>query len=103
MTYEVLGSLFEAHNLEITDHWGTFASQTDYKQDLNPTEREIFDKLCAYYDSNLVSNIMAPLFPGKSRNCFWVLKYNESFKKKFPGLNNCAMPWYSSSEYRELS
>lgn len=102
MTYEVLGSMFEANNLEIVDHWGTFAGQTDYKPELTPAEKDIFDKLSLYYDSNLVSNIMAPLFPGKSRNCLWVLKYNESFEKKFPGLDNCAEPWSSSKEYLEL-
>ena len=28
----------------------------------------------AYYDSNLIANIMAPMFPDMSRNTLWVLK-----------------------------
>ena len=41
---------------------------------MTDNEREMFDRLNEYYDSNLVSNIMAPLFPKYSRNCLWVLK-----------------------------
>lgn len=54
--------------------YGTFASQKDYKDKMTDNEREMFDRLNEYYDSNLVSNIMAPLFPKYSRNCLWVLK-----------------------------
>ena len=48
----------------------------------------------AYYDSNLIANIMAPMFPDMSRNTLWVLKrksgdYKE-VKIKEPDLFNQA-------------
>jgi hypothetical protein len=36
-------------------------------------EKEMYDTLKEYYDVNLLSNLMAPLFPNQSRNCLWVL------------------------------
>ena len=36
----------------------------------------MFNHLKEYYDVNLLSNIMAPFFPKKSRNTLWVLKKN---------------------------
>ena len=37
-------------------------------------EKEMFEALKEYYDSNLLSNMMAPFFPEHSRNTLWVLK-----------------------------
>lgn len=71
--YHELKALLEQH-FEIIEHFGTFASQRDYKQFLTPGEREVFDKLTRYYDSNLVANIFAPLVPEHSRNVIWKLK-----------------------------
>lgn len=58
----------------IEEKYGTFASQRDYKQYMNPCQQYIFNELNKYYDSNLISNIMAPMFPEQSRNCIWILK-----------------------------
>jgi SAM-dependent methyltransferase len=54
--------------------FGTFASIRDYKPKLNKWQAEMFKSLSEYYDSNLISNIMAPMFPENSRNTLWVLK-----------------------------
>lgn len=54
--------------------YGTFASQKDYKPLLSEWQRKMFEEISKYYDSNLVANIMAPMFPEQSRNCLWVLK-----------------------------
>ncbi len=35
---------------------------------------KMFEELKAYYDSNLLSVIIAPFFPEQSRNTLWVLK-----------------------------
>jgi cyclopropane fatty-acyl-phospholipid synthase-like methyltransferase len=59
---------------EIADMYGTFASVKDYKKLMNPAELQIYTRLSQYYDSNVVSNLMAPLFPSQSRNTLWVLK-----------------------------
>lgn len=62
----------------IIKKFGTFASIRDYKPKLNDWQKEMFNKLSEYYDSNLISNIMAPLFPENSRNTLWVLKRKEN-------------------------
>ncbi|NJR41603.1 MAG: hypothetical protein HC767_01975, partial [Akkermansiaceae bacterium] len=49
--------------------YGTFASIKDYKNDLNDWQLKMFEFLYEYYDYNLLSVIMAPFFPMKSRNC----------------------------------
>jgi len=58
----------------IKEKYGTFASQKDYKPLLSTWQEKMFKELKKYYDSNLISNIMAPMFPKESRNCLWVLK-----------------------------
>ena len=62
------------NNFEIIDVFGTFASQKDYKPLMSEWQIKTFDHLIKYYDSNLISNIMAPFFPEHSRNCLWKLK-----------------------------
>ncbi len=57
----------------IKTHFGTFASQSDYKPVMNEWQKNMFNELTKYYDSNLISNIMAPFFPKQSRNILWVL------------------------------
>jgi 2-polyprenyl-3-methyl-5-hydroxy-6-metoxy-1,4-benzoquinol methylase len=51
--------------------WGTFASQKDYLERLTPEQKKIWDKLNEYYDPDLVSVLLAPLFPERARNCLW--------------------------------
>lgn len=72
-THAELQELFEK-DFEIIEKYGTFASQSDYKPTMNEWQTEMFKALSAYYDSNLIANIMAPLFPEHSRNTLWVLK-----------------------------
>ena len=72
-TYQELRDLLERY-FKIETVFGTFASQKDYKPILNDWQNKMFNHLVTYYDSNLVSNLMAPFFPEKSRNCLWVLR-----------------------------
>lgn len=72
-SHEELQELFEEH-FEVVRKFGTFASIRDYKPLMNDWQKEMFQALSAYYDSNLLSNMMAPLFPENSRNTLWVLK-----------------------------
>jgi 2-polyprenyl-3-methyl-5-hydroxy-6-metoxy-1,4-benzoquinol methylase len=58
----------------VKEKYGTFASQRDYKPAMNEWQEKMFEHLSKYYDSNLISNLMAPLFPEDSRNCMWILK-----------------------------
>ena len=41
---------------------------------MNEWQTKMFNALKDYYDSNLIANIMAPMFPDASRNTLWVLK-----------------------------
>jgi len=58
----------------IIAEYGTFASIRDYKPYMNEWQLNMFEALKSYYDSNLVSNIMAPFFPEYSRNTLWVME-----------------------------
>lgn len=71
--HEELKELILNH-FDIIEYFGTFASEKDYKPFMNEWQTKMFESLKEYYDSNLVSNIMAPMFPAQSRNTMWVLK-----------------------------
>ncbi len=71
-----LEDLILSAGFEIVNKFGTFASIKDYKNLLNDWQTKMFDSLREYYDTNLLSNLMAPMFPEQSRNCLWVLKQN---------------------------
>lgn len=59
----------------IEKKYGTFASIRDYKEDLHDWQIPMFEALREYYDTNLLSNLMAPIIPPEhARNCLWVLK-----------------------------
>jgi len=61
----------------IEKKYGTFASIKDYKNDLNDWQEKMFLNLKEYYESHILSVLMAPLFPDKSRNTLWILKKNK--------------------------
>lgn len=79
----------EFNHEELKDHiekyfviekkFGTFASVRDYKDLLNEHQQYVYDRLKEYYDANLISVIMAPMFPEQSRNTMWVLKRKNIF------------------------
>ena len=63
---------------KIVNKFGTFASQKDYKESLTGWQQQMFEELNKYYDTNLLSNLMAPVIePELARNTLWVLKRNE--------------------------
>ena len=57
---------------KIKKTYGTFASMRDYEYKLNAWQREMYAALRDYYNTDLLSVIMAPFFPEQSRNCLWV-------------------------------
>lgn len=70
--YDLKEKLNEHFN--ILETYGTFASQKDYKKELTGWRKEAFEELNKYYDSNMVSVIMAPMIPAdQARNVLWVL------------------------------
>ena len=107
MTYEALGSVFERCGFIIQNVYGTFASIRDYEtQPYMMQYQKLFQELRAYYDSNFLSCIFAPLFPAQSRNCLWELKKNKTGEPildgKFKLLTAQPEPWGSSTLWREM-
>lgn len=76
-THEELRWQILLAGFQIVKKFGTFASVKDYKPLLNDWQKKMYDALKDYYDSNLIANIMAPMFPEQSRNTLWVLKKDD--------------------------
>jgi 2-polyprenyl-3-methyl-5-hydroxy-6-metoxy-1,4-benzoquinol methylase len=72
-TYHELKAELE-RRFDIYAHYGTFASQSDLRPAMSPAEVEVFSALREYYDSNLLSVMLAPLHPSRSRNVVWDLR-----------------------------
>jgi 2-polyprenyl-3-methyl-5-hydroxy-6-metoxy-1,4-benzoquinol methylase len=72
-TYQEMKNTLLTNGFKVMNHWGTFASISDYKPHLDkyPGLDAIYERMREYYDSNLLSNFMAPLFPEYSRNVLW--------------------------------
>lgn len=71
--FELQDHILEA-GFKIVNKFGTFASQRDYVGTLNDWQKQAFEALSRYYDSNLVSNLMAPIVePELARNTLWEL------------------------------
>ncbi len=51
--------------------YGTFASQKDIEPAMSGCEKEVYEKLKEYYDSNVLSILFAPIHPEQSRNAIW--------------------------------
>jgi 2-polyprenyl-3-methyl-5-hydroxy-6-metoxy-1,4-benzoquinol methylase len=121
MLYDALGSVFERHGFVVEQVFGTFASIRDYEHLLDagvnsqfgpPMELKlVFEKLRAYYDTNFLSCIFAPLFPAQSRNALWVLRKSEIFggppernsERKFPMIHDIQKPWSSSAKSEDMA
>ena len=60
---------------KIVEEFGTFASKRDYWDSISESDRELYHRLKRYYDSHMVSNIMAPLVdPRLCRNSLRVMR-----------------------------
>lgn len=116
MTYTALGALIEDLDFEIQAHYGTFASIADYKDQLEsdsttvPNQSDlplltgvsVFNRLREYYDTNVLANIFAPLYPQFSRNCLWELRPGLE-SRKFPLLVDVPTPWSQHKDHLELA
>lgn len=111
MLYESLGAGFERHGFVVENVYGTFASIRDYegelmKYDSTGIAHGLFDDLRAYYDTNFLSCIFAPLFPAQSRNCLWELrkaKLSDATHMKFPDISKIPQPWGSSTLQADMA
>ena len=107
MTYEALGALMEDTGFEVAESYGTFASQKDYKHLIGTViPKDFFDKLTAYYDTTLVSNILAPVVGAEnSRNALWKLKRTQpdNYVRQFKSLSAVEGPWSNNENWSELA
>lgn len=103
-TYDAMGGLLEDIGWDITHHWGTFASQSEYVPHLSQAERDIFNQLSEYYDSNVLATILAPLHPRHSRNVLWCcVKLDNPNDRIFDPLETIAhYPWSQHKDWEEL-
>lgn len=104
MTYQAFGAVLEDTGFEIEGHWGTFASMKDYKDELTAAQREVWDDLREYYDTNYLATVMAPLVPQHSRNVLWQCRPRQTnaWTRKFPNLKDVEGRWGSSEVWQEL-
>lgn len=99
MSYAALKALIRVSGFSIEAVWGTFASQKDYKKLLKPAYAELFEELTEYFDSEIVANMFAPLFPERARNCLWKLTSGdiaEVYLKGFDDPSHSNSPLWSS-------
>lgn len=107
ISYHAFKAMIEMAGFKIEAHWGTFASQTDYKKLMTPAQQEVFNALSEYYDANIISNIMAPMFPEQSRDCLWQLVPGKPVPltkeqiKELSKPNHCSSDKWSS-EFKKI-
>ena len=103
MRYEAFGATLEDIGYTIESQHGTFASIKDYRDALTHEQRTVFDELRAYYDTNYLSTIFAPLYPQHSRNCLWRCTFQgRNNVRKFDPLRDQEQPWGSSEHWQRL-
>jgi hypothetical protein len=123
-TFNALGSLLEDLNYKIEGVYGTFASISDYQDQLSCVTtydkdsgkkiadtdlRPIFSALRNYYDTNVLSVVFAPLFPAHARNCLWHLTKkklssdDQAQERIFSKLEQAPTPWSQHKDWFQLS
>ena len=104
ITRDALGALIEDIGFQIDGNWGTFASIKDYKPLMSDEQLEVFNDLRAYYDTNVLATIFAPLFPEGSRNNIWQLsKAKPDYERQWPSLDDVPGPWTSNDNWEDLA
>jgi hypothetical protein len=105
--HAALGWLIEECGLEVQKMYGTFASIRDYRDKMfteYPGSKAIYDILAGYYDTNMLANVFAPLYPADSRNCLWRITLPTGKPRQFDGpVPPCAEPWTSSERWSDLT
>ena len=100
--HEAIKAALWDHGFVVEAVYGTFASQTDYKHLLKPEDASVFNRLSDYYDSNLLSVMLAPLYPAGSRNALWVCS-KALAPTPVSKLAEVPGPWSQNPDWKELA
>lgn len=74
MTREQMITILNEAGWHIHENYGTFAGRPELFKHMQPAHQQLFKSLMAYYDSNVMATIFAPLYPEFARNNLWVCK-----------------------------
>ena len=72
MTREQIIDQLSNAKWNIKENYGTFAGRPELFKHMKPEHQQLWKDLMAYYDSNVMATIFAPLYPEYSRNNLWV-------------------------------
>ena len=92
MSFEAVALLLYRAGLLVRNVYGTFASQRDIEpeiQKLGSVVWQTYTNMKAYYDSNYLATVFAPLFPQQSRNALWEV----TTIKQCPRPHPAGMAW----------
>lgn len=73
-TIPELHRLVESVGWEVEKRWGTFANLNSIKKAALPDELAVLDRVGLYYNPEVQSIFLAPLYPDACRNNLWVLR-----------------------------
>lgn len=73
-TIDELAASIDAAGMCVVDRFGTFASWNEIKKVATPEQVELAKRLARWYDGEVISCFLAPLYPDASRNNAWVLQ-----------------------------
>ena len=76
-TAEELMAHFKKAKLKIEKRWGTFGNVPTLKTRMDKHQLALINKLGEYYDFDVLSCFMAPLFPDACKNNLWVLRVDK--------------------------
>jgi len=71
-TVPELQGVLEKAGFKIINRFGTFASWPQLKKVITPEELELCERLKTYYNGEVISCFLAPLYPDHSRNNIWL-------------------------------
>jgi 2-polyprenyl-3-methyl-5-hydroxy-6-metoxy-1,4-benzoquinol methylase len=77
LTFDEMKFFLINNGFKIIKNWGTFASIKDYESYMNDWQQQFYNFAKEYFDVNLLSNLMAPMFPEHSRNVLWKCKIKD--------------------------
>jgi hypothetical protein len=73
-TIPELQRLVESTGWEVEKRWGTFANLPAIKKVARQDELDVMERIGLYYNPEVQSILLAPLYPDQSRNNLWVLR-----------------------------